>query len=93
MAQKPRTSVILNDQAREILKNDCLQIFIKDGFYFNCDSVEQNGYFMDMTISFSQAKVQIDYLSHLTTIISIPTHFILYMVSGEARKKLGFSDD
>ena len=91
MARKPIISVILTPEAREILEDNSIRLLIKDGIYFNCESVNQNGYFLDMTISLSEISEHKG--ENLNAILSIPTHFVLYMISGKSRKILGFSDD
>ena len=87
----PRTSVILTKDACESLADNAIIAFLKDGTYFNCESVEQNGYFLDMTISFSQSNIPKLKEKNINTVLSVPLHFVLYMISGEARKNLGFS--
>jgi hypothetical protein len=63
---------------------------MKDGS-FNCESVKQNGFFLDMKLSFTQSSLPLE--AHLDRLIevSIPLHFVLYTITGDAQKSLGFT--
>lgn len=82
--RKPRVGVILTNEARDILKGDPVHFFMIDDRYFNCDSVQQDGYFLLMKIT---AKVE---NRSFSVEVSIPSQFVLYMLSGEANTVLGF---
>ncbi|MDH3973787.1 MAG: hypothetical protein OEV42_05865 [Deltaproteobacteria bacterium] len=90
MRSVPRISVVLIPEACELLKNDPISSFLKDNNYFNCESAQQNGNFLEMTISSSQTQMP---ELEQDTILSIPIHFVLYMISGASRKSFGFEDN
>lgn len=92
MAKKQRISVVLTHEARQVFQDDSINLFIKNGIYINCESVEQNGYFLDLKVPLSQTDFP-DELKEFNAVLSIPSHFVLYMVSGDANKALGFSTD
>ncbi len=91
MTKKHRISVILTQEALSILK-DQSSIIKKEG-YINCESVEQDGYFINLKVSVSQSKYPDDKINHHIFVLSIPVNYVLYMVSGDANKILGFEID
>jgi hypothetical protein len=89
MAGKPKTSVVLTSEARELLSAAPIRYHLKDGRYLNCDSVEHNHDFLDLELTAHN-----DQGKPFTSKISIPKHFVLYTVSGVAgRRELGFKDE
>ena len=91
---KPKIGVVLTHEARQVFQDEAIRFFIKEGTYINCESVEQNGYFMDLKVSFSQTDLpNVDELKEHIAVLSIPSHFVLYLISGDANKALGFSTD
>jgi hypothetical protein len=83
MGTKAKIGVILTVEGRGLLANE-LRTLMRDGRYFNCVSVQQDGSFLNMKVEDPSGK--------LPTLaqISIPLHFVLYMVSADAASRLGF---
>ena len=61
---------------------------MKTGSHFNCESVEQNGRFLRMRVEYEE-KVKEEKRTVVFE-VELPIDFVLYMVSAEAQKKLGF---
>ncbi len=80
---KLRIGVVLTADARKALRSEPIQLFLKDGQYFNCDSVSQDGCFLSM-------KLKLPEEGELVHEIAIPLSYVLYMVSAEAQARLGF---
>jgi hypothetical protein len=81
---KLRIGVVLTAEARKALRSEPIQLFLQDGQYFNCDSISQDGFFLNM-------KLRLPEEGALVAEISIPISYVLYMVSAEAQARLGFS--
>ena len=88
MAKKPKISVVLHPDVLPLL--DGLKSLLRDGRYFNCDSVEHAGEFLQLEVTALDHRGK-PYTSH----ISIPARYVLYMASAApgGRKALGFQDD
>ena len=84
MAKKPRIDVILTPAAREALADEAVRLALKNGRHFNCEKVQQNGYFMDLTIRLKNGDK-----THVFD-LSIPCNYVLYMISSSAREISGF---
>jgi hypothetical protein len=80
---KLRIGVVLTAEARKALRSEPIQLFLKEGQYFNCDSVSQDGCFLSM-------KLKLPEEGELVHEIAIPLSYVLYMVSAEAQARLGF---
>jgi len=94
MATKPRVDVVLTPVARDFLKNDeAINAFIQNDSFFNCKSVEQIGSFLCMKIKFPKSMQTDKRLKDFVVDLWIPIQFVLYMVSGNVRKNLGFRSD
>jgi hypothetical protein len=83
---KPRIGVVLTAEARKALRGEPIQLFLKDGQYFNCDSISQDGFFLNMKLRFPEE-------GELVAETSLPISYVLYMVSAEAQARLGFSKE
>jgi hypothetical protein len=81
---RPRIGVVLTPEARKALRSEPIQLFLQDGQYFNCDSISQDGFFLNMKLRFPEE-------GELVAEIAIPISYVLYMVSAEAQARLGFS--
>jgi hypothetical protein len=89
MANKPnktKIGVVLTAEARKALRNEPIQLFLREGQYFNCDSISQDGSFLNM-------KLRLPEEGELVAEITIPISYVLYMVSAEAQARLGFSKE
>ena len=83
---KLRIGVVLTAEARKVLRSEPIQLFLKEGQYFNCDSISQDGFFLNM-------KLRLPEEGELIHEIAIPISYVLYMVSAEAQARLGFSKE
>ena len=81
---RPRIGVVLTAEARKALRSEPIQLFLQDGQYFNCDSISQDGFFLNM-------KLKLPDEGELVAEIAIPISYVLYTVSAEAQARLGFS--
>jgi len=80
---KLRIGVVLTAEARKALRSEPIQLFLKEGQYFNCDSISQDGFFLNM-------KLRLPEEGELVHEIAIPISYVLYTVSAEAQARLGF---
>ena len=80
---RPRIGVVLTAEARKALRSEPIQLFLQDGQYFNCDSISQDGFFLNM-------KLKLPEEGEVVAEIAIPISYVLYMVSAEAQARLGF---
>ena len=87
MATRPRIGVILTQEARQALKDESIQILLNEGRYFNCDSIQDDGYFLLMKVASSVKGT--DFVVE----VSIPKHFVLYTLSADALRVLGFQQE
>lgn len=85
MSNSKKVCLVLTPEGREVLKDDVISNMLKDGKYFLCSSMKQNGYFMDIKVSFNEK-------SHIYD-LSIPLRWVLYVVSLDLIKKIGFKTD
>jgi hypothetical protein len=83
---KLRIGVVLTAEARKALRSEPIQLFLKEGQYFNCDSISQDGFFLNM-------KLRLPEEGELVHEIAIPISYVLYMVSAEAQDRLGFNKE
>jgi hypothetical protein len=83
---KLRIGVVLTAEARKALRSEPIQLFLKEGQYFNCDSISQDGFFLNM-------KLRLPEEGELVHEIAIPISYVLYTVSAEAQARLGFSKE
>ena len=83
---KLRIGVVLTAEARKALRSEPIQLFLKEGQYFNCDSISQDGFFLNM-------KLRLPEEGELVHEIAIPISYVLYMVSAEAQVRLGLSKE
>jgi len=83
---KLRIGVVLTAEARKALRSEPIQLFLKEGQYFNCDSISQDGFFLNM-------KLKLPEEGELVHEIAIPISYVLYTVSAEAQARLGFSQE
>ncbi len=83
---KLRIGVVLTAEARKALRSEPIQLFLKEGQYFNCDSISQDGFFLNM-------KLRLPEEGELVHEIAIPISYVLYMVSAEAQARLGLSKE
>jgi hypothetical protein len=78
---KFRIGVVLTAEARKVLRSEPIQLFLKEGQYFNCDSISHDGFFLNM-------KLKLPDEGEVATEISIPLSYVLYVVSAEAQARL-----
>ncbi len=83
---KLRIGVVLTAEARKALRTEPIQLFLKEGQYFNCDSISQDGFFLNM-------KLKLPEEGELIHEIAIPISYVLYTVSAEAQARLGFTKE
>jgi hypothetical protein len=83
---KLRIGVVLTAEARKVLRSEPIQLFLKEGQYFNCDSISQDGFFLNM-------KLRLPEEGELVHEIAIPISYVLYTVSAEAQARLGLSKE
>jgi hypothetical protein len=83
---KLRIGVVLTAEDRKALRSEPIQLFLKEGQYFNCDSISQDGFFLNM-------KLRLPEEGELVHEIAIPISYVLYTVSAEAQARLGFSKE
>ncbi len=83
---KLRIGVVLTAEARKVLRSEPIQLFLKEGQYFNCDSISQDGFFLNM-------KLRLPEEGELIHEIAIPISYVLYTVSAEAQARLGLSKE
>jgi hypothetical protein len=83
---KLRIGVVLTAEARKALRSEPIQLFLKEGQYFNCDSISQDGFFLNM-------KLRLPEEGELIHEIAIPISYVLYTVSAEAQARLGLSKE
>ncbi len=84
MANKPnktRIGVVPTAEARKALQSEPIQLFLQEGQYFSCDSISQDGFFLNM-------KFKLPDEGKLAAEISIPISYVLYVVSAEAQARL-----
>ena len=87
MAKKTKVDVFLTVEALDKLKEEpSFKVLLKNSKYLSCKSIEQNGYFLDMTIPFPSKKVNLP-----DVVLSIPYNYVLYVLSGNLEKAPGFS--
>lgn len=77
---------MLTREAREILQEEAIHLFLVEGNHFNCESAEQIGGLLRMRILYPKEGDA----APETFEIEIPLSFVLYTVSAEARAVLGF---
>jgi len=86
MNKKPKIGVVLFPEAIECLKDEPMgQVLMKDGRYFNCETAEQVGNFLNMKIKFQALDK-----TTVSAEVSIPINFVMYMLSVEDNSKIGF---
>jgi hypothetical protein len=83
---KLRIGVVLTAEARKALRSEPIQLFLKEGQYFNCDSISQDGFFLNM-------KLRLPEEGELVHEIAIPISYVLHTVSAEAQARLGLSKE
>ena len=85
MTDKSRVGLVLTPQAREMLRSDPLSELIRNDRFLDCDWVRlDDGYFVHARVAARIGEVdrEMD--------IDLPKHFVLYLVSREFKKPLGF---
>ena len=83
MPKKLHYSVVLTKEARNLLSEELNDYLLKDK-YFNCIKIEPNGAYLFMQIEKEHTKSEI-----LPVEISIPNHYVLYIISAVPRETLG----
>ena len=76
--------VILTEDACKVFKDEAVSLLLNNGKYFYCTEVDPNGSYFYMKVE-NKIGDEIFY-----TDVYMPHHFILYYVSDDARKRLGF---
>lgn len=84
MSKSQKVSVVLTPEGINLFKDDIIKFLLKDGKYFICNSVKKKDYFMDM-------KVFLDNESQIYD-LSIPLKYILYVISYDVIKDIGFKE-
>ena len=85
MPDKSRVGLVLTPQARAMLRSDPLGELIRNDRFLDCDWVRlDDGYFVHARVAARIGEVdrEMD--------IDLPKHFVLYLVSREIKKPLGF---
>jgi hypothetical protein len=86
----PKIGVVLTKDAINMLNDAPIKTLLRKGKIFNCESIKQNGYFLDMIISPSIPDLGKPLDPENNFILSIPIQFVLYIISGADDKILGF---
>jgi hypothetical protein len=84
MSTKPHIGVILTETARQQLAAEDIRLLLYNEKSFNCTAVHQDGVFLNMKV------IDPTGLLPAPAEITIPIHFVLYMVSADVATKLGF---
>lgn len=87
MPKRSRVGVILTEEGRRALEGENIKTLLRDGRYFNCDWIQDDGYFILMAVT---QRIGSD---DVTLELTIPKHFVLYTMSKEGQKVLGFNKD
>lgn len=85
MSSSKKICLVLTQEGREEFKDDVISNMLKKEKYFLCTSIKQNGYFMDIKVSFDDKGE--------TYGLSIPLRWVLYTMSLDLIKKIGFKMD
>jgi len=87
MAKKQKYDVFLTFDAIQLLnKEPIFQLLLKNNQYLTCKLAEQNGHFIDLIVICPKKEIKIP-----DSYLSIPCNYVLYMISGDSNKILGFS--
>jgi len=87
MAKRPKIDVFLTSDAIQLLNNEpTFQLFLTNNKYLTCESAEQNGYFVDLVVPCPKKSIKISDI-----FLSIPCNYVLYMLTGDSNKILGFA--
>jgi isocitrate dehydrogenase kinase/phosphatase len=92
---KVHYSVVLTPEAIQMYSNDeTIKLMLMSDNYLNCVSVEPNGYFVDLVVEYMvEASPIFDSPKRKHRVeLSIPAHFVSYIVSVHPNKNLGFLD-
>jgi hypothetical protein len=90
MAKRSKIAVFLTEEARNLLAGEAtFQLLLRDGSYLNCESAEQNSEFLDLEVSEPHPTLK----KIIKAKISIPSRFVLYMLSFRSDAALGFKLD
>jgi hypothetical protein len=82
---EPKYYVYLTEEALESLKDSAISPFIEHR-RIRCLSIQPDGYFLYMTASLDDDKYHNVFL-----VISIPVHYVLYILNEEKPQVRGFS--
>jgi len=91
MSSKIRYHVVLTKEGIAALINDrIIQTHLCDGRYFNCISVKQDGYFVNLLMK--DRGIPELQIKPIPFDISIPLHFVLCIVSVHQEKTFGYDN-
>ena len=85
MLDNQKVCVILSPEGIERFTSNTIKPLLKDGKYFLCNSVQQNGYFLDMKVCCNDGNQIYE--------LSIPLGYVLYIISFDVIKQYGFKTD
>jgi len=86
ISKKPKFAVVLTKEAIGLLKDENILLNLVKGKYFVCEEIEPNGNYFYMKLSSGGAP---PILEPQLWEISVPHHYILYVLSGITEKMLG----
>lgn len=85
MTKKIHTNVVLTPEARKLILEEPIGRLLKKERYFNCIEVNTSSPYFFMKIEDEDEN-----LGKFIMEISIPHYYVLYYISGESNKYLGF---
>ena len=83
ISQNPKFAVVLTDEAIRLLKDENISLNLVKGKYFVCEEIDSDGNYFYMKLSSSEAP---PILAPHEWEISVPHHYILYVLSGLSEK-------
>jgi hypothetical protein len=86
ISDKPKFAVVLTNEAIKLLKDENISLNLLKSKYFICEEIEASGNYFYMKLSNGRVP---PILGPHSWEISVPHHYILYVLSGVTEKMLG----
>ena len=86
ISKKPKFAVVLTNEAIRLLQDENISMNLVNGKYFVCEEIEASGNYFYMKLSAGGAPPIL--ATHLWE-ISVPHHYVLYVLSGVTEKMIG----
>ena len=80
---------LTTEACQRLSEDDVVGPSLREGKHFNCLSVEPNGYFVDLVLQHDRPLSPFEKQPRKFE-LSIPAHFVLYIISAHPDKTLGF---